>query len=153
MSPCSRHKAITQLWSEHLSYPHHSPELASCDYYAFCSLKEALQGHIFTSSGEVKGAVQSLIQKQPNSFLSQWMRKVVKLYKMYQISNDTSTSRGTMCRSDITIMFICPQLLVLKSMLVLFFFIILCAWMFFYLPCIFRAIKFMKGLLNMWTPR
>lgn len=57
--------------------PPYSPELATCDFHLFPSLKRDLKGNRYANNEEVKAAVYSWIRNQPEEFLRDGFTKWV----------------------------------------------------------------------------
>ena len=66
---------------EVLLHPPYSPILAPCDFHACGPLKEALGGRRFVCDEEMQEAVHTWIREQPETCLSDVIRKLVDRHK------------------------------------------------------------------------
>lgn len=98
-------KPEASVWTSP-SPTHHGPDLLPYDYHVFDQPDEELHRWTIISDDDAKEASADQSQEQPKSLFSQGMKNPVERYD----TRNASICRGTMNRSDITIIFICSQL-------------------------------------------
>jgi histone-lysine N-methyltransferase SETMAR len=74
-------EALADIGGTPVEHPPYSPDLTTCDFWAFAMLKHELQGQKFSTDTEVKKATAATLRKMSGNGLLQVFEKWVGCYK------------------------------------------------------------------------